>query len=201
MDDHFLRCGELDIHYLQEGSGPPLLLLTGGLASASGWGRLPSILAERFTVFAVDHRGHGRTANPSASLNYPQLAEDAVSFSRQLGLDHPVVLGWSDGGQTGLEMAMRYPNFAAAIIAVGVLYEATPELMAFTREFLCLDEMNRIDPGRLEAERPEFVTTLRESIQTGGAEEWRRTAQQVADLWLSDYGLSPERLSRITIRP
>jgi pimeloyl-ACP methyl ester carboxylesterase len=80
-------------------------------------------LADRFRVVTPDSRGHGRSLNPGGTLSYPLLADDIAALITELELDRPVVAGWSDGGQIALELAVRHPHAAAALVVGGAYHD------------------------------------------------------------------------------
>ncbi|HZT96212.1 MAG TPA: alpha/beta hydrolase, partial [Chloroflexota bacterium] len=187
----------LRLHYERSGAGPALILLAGGLATSSSWGELPKRFAATHTVIAVDHRGHGGTPNPAETMSYGRLAEDVVRLVSQLRLRRPAIIGWSDGGQTAIELVIRYPTLCSAIVVCGVLPRVTEELRSFTRELLCLDSRGQVDFDRREAEHPRRLAEMRSTVNPRSKGGWKAVIQQVANLWLTDYGLTPDRLRRI----
>ena len=80
------------------------------------WVPVVTELARVHRVITSDSRGHGRSSNPAGSLSYAAIADDIATLIQTLGLDSPIVGGWSDGGQIALEFAVRHPGVAAALI-------------------------------------------------------------------------------------
>jgi len=120
-----LRVNGTEIHYLDGGDGPPLLLLHGGFMSTDAlWEGHPAsyashlgTLASRFRVIAPDLRGCGRTLNPGGgSISYAQLADDAVALAAALGLERPLLCGFSEGGTVASVAAIRAPGAFAAVV-------------------------------------------------------------------------------------
>ena len=69
-----VAAGDLDVHYLELGSGTPMLLLHGGSATANiSWDIPFATLSERWRLVAPDTRGHGRTTNPAGYLTFSQI--------------------------------------------------------------------------------------------------------------------------------
>lgn len=114
-----LNTGSVTLHYEQSGTGRPLLLLHGNGESSGIFDRAIPRLAERFTVYAIDSRGHGQSS-PVSEFHYADMAQDAADFIRLLGLEKPIVYGFSDGGIIALLLAIRHPDMIGGIVASGV---------------------------------------------------------------------------------
>src|SRR5918998_344841 len=104
----YIEANGLRVYYEVYGEGEPLLLIHGGTATSRSWASHLPAFTEHFQVFAPDSRGHGRTDNPTGELSYRVMADDVAA----LGLQRPLVLGYSDGGRIALELGMRYPGLA-----------------------------------------------------------------------------------------
>ena len=118
----YARAGDLAVWYTERGQGPPLILVHGGLATGAMWKEeVVADLARAHRVLVPDSRGHGRTANPAGILRYDQMADDVVAFAAALGLERPLVAGYSDGAQIALELGLRHPGFARALVLGGVV--------------------------------------------------------------------------------
>jgi pimeloyl-ACP methyl ester carboxylesterase len=121
----YVSANGIDIHYVEAGAGEPLVLLHQGMVSTNPlWADSPvayaghmDVFAERFRVIAPDLRGCGRTANPDGgSISYAQLADDAVGMIDALGLEQPLVCGFSDGATLATILAIRSPGSVRAIV-------------------------------------------------------------------------------------
>lgn len=123
-DGQVVRAGSIDIHYVEPGAGEQLLLLHGGVVSTSHvWAGNPfayvshmETLAQHFRVIAPDARGAGRTINPDGSSSFTQLADDVAALIDVLGLDRPLVCGFSEGGTTATIVGIRHPESVRAIV-------------------------------------------------------------------------------------
>jgi pimeloyl-ACP methyl ester carboxylesterase len=106
------------------GDGLPVLLLPGGLSTLdSFFSQWPS-LAARYRVIAIEPRGHGRST-PITELTYRQLAADAIAVLDALGIAQVSIVGWSDGGTTGLMMALEYPQRVKKLVAISANFSPT----------------------------------------------------------------------------
>src|SRR5206468_7345076 len=108
----------LSMYYEVHGEGPPLLLLHGGTGSIpTQW--IP-FFSSQFRVVAMEQMGHGRTADlVDRPFHYHDMAEDTVELMRQLRVESAVVVGYSDGGIIGLDMAIHHPDRVTKLAVTG----------------------------------------------------------------------------------
>jgi len=98
---------------------PQVLLLHGGLANSNYWGLQVLELAERFSIIVMDTRGHGRSPLLSREFSYRIFAEDAVALLDHLQVPAASIVGWSDGANTGLQLALANPSRVTKLFAFG----------------------------------------------------------------------------------
>ena len=98
-------------------NGPPILLIHGGLGSGDVWGFEVPELSERHEVIVADSRGQGRSSHNHERLTYHLMAEDYVDLIRYLGVGKVALVGWSDGGIIGLDIAMNHPEVLSKLFA------------------------------------------------------------------------------------
>jgi pimeloyl-ACP methyl ester carboxylesterase len=185
------------LYYEEHGDGAPLMLIHGGLFSRSQWDPVVPELADGFRVITPDTRGHGRSTNPAGELSYARIADDVAALIAALGLQHPVVGGWSDGGQVTLELGARHPGAAGALI-VGAAYPdfEAGGLREAHRALLGADETGVPDLAHLEAQLGEFAEEIK-AQHPGGAGRWETLVRQTAPMWLDYEGLGPEQLRAV----
>jgi pimeloyl-ACP methyl ester carboxylesterase len=94
-------------HYLQAGSGPPVVLLHGGASDSRDWLRTMAALSHRFTFYAPDLLGFGQNARDEAGYYLEDFIEAIEEFIITLGLDNPDIAGHSFGGRVGAGLAIR----------------------------------------------------------------------------------------------
>jgi len=101
-------------------ASPPVLLLHGGFGNSNYFGKLiPVLTARRFRVIAIDSPGHGRSTRPDAPLTYHMMAEDVIGLLDRLKISKVDLVGWSDGGIIGLDLALNHPERLAGVFAFG----------------------------------------------------------------------------------
>ena len=105
------------IWYAVFGSGPPVVLLHGGLANSNYWGNQVPALAEQHQVIVIDSRGHGRSTRSAQPYGYELMASDVLGVMDKLGVKQAAIVGWSDGAIIGLSLAMNHPDRVARLFA------------------------------------------------------------------------------------
>ena len=114
----YAAVNRLNMYYEVHGEGPPLLLLHGGTGSIPAkW--IP-FFSTQFRVIAMEQMGHGRTADVTdRPFRCHDMAEDTVELMRQLEIESAVVVGFSDGGIIGLDMAIHHPERVTKLVVTG----------------------------------------------------------------------------------
>jgi pimeloyl-ACP methyl ester carboxylesterase len=117
----------ISIHYAVYGHGSPVIFLHGGLANTDYWGNQVPEIAVRHTVILMDSRGHGRSTRDARPYGYDLMADDVVALMDRLEIPKADIVGWSDGGILGIDLAMRHKDrigkvfaFAANTVTSGV---------------------------------------------------------------------------------
>jgi pimeloyl-ACP methyl ester carboxylesterase len=192
----YVEVNAADIYYEARGEGVPLILIHGGLSSSAEWEPVALELASGFRVITPDSRGHGRSSNPGGQLSYARIADDIAELIAALGLERPVVGGWSDGGQVTLELGARHPRMSSALIVGAACPDFDAGLREVHRALLGADEAGVPDAAHLDAQLGEFAEEVK-ALHPGGAERWRRLVHETAPMWLAYRGLGPDELRRI----
>ena len=112
------RANGISIYYEKEGRGKPMILLHGNGEDHTTFSEATAILKDRFTIYALDTRGHGRSSG-SCDMHYQSFAEDVKAFIDALSIEKPALLGFSDGAITALMLASSYPDSVSAVISAG----------------------------------------------------------------------------------
>lgn len=107
------------LYYAITGSGSPVLLLHGSLGSSDDWGYQISALAAHHTVIVMDSRGQGRSTRDARPFSYDLMADDVVALLDKLKIGKVDLVGWSDGANIGLDLAMRHPARIGKLFAFG----------------------------------------------------------------------------------
>ena len=108
-----------EIAYAVTGTGDPVVLVHGGDANSEHWAFQAPALAEQFQVILLDSRGHGRSPYNGGPLTYTQLADDVLALLDHLDVARAHLVGWSDGGIIGIDLALRHPQRLRKVVAFG----------------------------------------------------------------------------------
>jgi pimeloyl-ACP methyl ester carboxylesterase len=109
----------IKLYYATYGAGAPVILLHGGAGNGDHWANQVTALATQFQVIVVDSRGHGRSTRDGKPITYALMADDLLALMDHLELGKAALVGWSDGGAIGLDLAIRHPERVSKLVAYG----------------------------------------------------------------------------------
>jgi len=120
-DEHGYSSAELPLYFEWHGKSPsagPLLLLVhgGGSTIESNWGRLIPALESSRRMLAVELQGHGRTGSGDRAASFEGSADGVAALLEELSVGPVDVLGFSNGGQVGMQLAIRHPRAVRRLI-------------------------------------------------------------------------------------
>lgn len=98
------------LHYVRGGAGPAVILLHGFPEDWYEFHHVMPLLAEKFTVVAVDLRGVGGSTPTPAGYDTANLAEDIYQLAEQLHIQRVYIVGHDIGGMVAYTFVRRYPQ-------------------------------------------------------------------------------------------
>ena len=207
----------INIHYLEAGKGEPLVLLHGGMVSTNPiWTGVPISyashmprLSDSFRVIAPDTRGAGRTVHSGGTVTFDLLADDVAALIDALGLERPLVAGFSDGGITATILGIRHPDCVRAI-ANHAGYDAfgwQAPMLAMMRQMLGggpdATEANPDAAARFFSQSPEmraaFELMQADEDSGQGKDHWKEYLRLVFHRLTSSHGYTTQDLGTITV--
>ena len=136
------------IAYEKTGTGPALILIGGALSNRQSAGDLAVLLADRFTVYAVDRRGRGDSGD-TEPYSVERELEDLSALVAVAG-EPTYIYGHSSGGALALEAAQRGLRFG------GIVAYEPPYMVAGEPD----DDFNQLVSRAVEEGRPEEALSL-----------------------------------------
>ncbi|WP_228450572.1 alpha/beta fold hydrolase [Chryseolinea soli] len=115
----------LHMYYEIHGNGKPLVLIHGGASTIqSTFGRLIPALSRTHKVIAVELQAHGHSDNRDGrQITFEQDADDVIALLQQLKIDKADIFGFSNGGTTALQIAIRQPALVDKLIIASSMYK------------------------------------------------------------------------------
>lgn len=118
-ESEFMGLRGMEVHYRDEGSGPPLLLIHGTAASLHTWDGWTKALKSEFRIIRLDLPGFGLTGpDPEARYQLHEYAQFIHAFMSQLGIEKYSLAGNSLGGGIAWHVAALYPESIEKLILV-----------------------------------------------------------------------------------
>ena len=194
-----LEVDGLKLHYLDEGSGPAVLLLHGFPLNSTSFLNQISALRGAFRLIAPDHRGFGRSPTRPGVAPMSRFAQDAVALLDLLGVKTAVVAGVSMGGYIAMELLRLEPARVSGLVLIGTHALEDDEAGKLRREKTALDVEQAgvsvlVDAmlGKLlagESQRPVVEEQMRQASPEGAAGASRGMALRAdSRLILSRFG-------------
>jgi pimeloyl-ACP methyl ester carboxylesterase len=124
-DQRGYATADLPLYYEWHGNGDssPLLLLHGGGSTIeSNWGKLIAALDGTRRILAVELQGHGRTGAGDRPASFEGSADGVAALLDELATGPVDVLGFSNGGQVGLQLAIRHPGAVKRLVVASAPY-------------------------------------------------------------------------------
>ncbi|MDF3077508.1 MAG: Non-heme chloroperoxidase [Sphingobacteriaceae bacterium] len=112
----------LKMYYEIYGDGKPLVLIHGGGSTIqSNWGKVIPLFARTRKVIAMELQAHGRTNDRGKESTFEQDADDVATLLKNLNIAKADILGFSNGGTTALQIAIRHPQLVNKLILASAL--------------------------------------------------------------------------------
>ena len=162
--------------YKEKGTGEPLILLHGNGENCDYFQGQIDVFADRYHVYAIDTRGHGKTPRGDKPFTIRQFADDLLCFMDDHRIEKAHLLGFSDGGNIAMVFAIRYPDRVNRLILNGA----------------------NINPGgvRRSVQIPIEIGYRIAKLFSGRSDSARLNAEMLG-LMVNDPDVSPEELEMI----
>ncbi|HLK28574.1 MAG TPA: alpha/beta hydrolase [Puia sp.] len=114
----------IKMYYEIHGQGQPLVLIHGGGSTiTTSFGKILPMLAEDYKVIAVELQAHGHTSDRNSPESFEQDADDVVTLLKNLKIEKASFFGFSNGGNTAMQIANRHPEIVQKLILASTFYK------------------------------------------------------------------------------
>jgi len=184
----YANIGGLKMYYEVHGAGPPLLLLHGGTTTiAYSFGKQLARWSKTHRVIAVEQMGHGHTPDlPARAFSYERMAEDTAALLARLKVASVDIVGWSDGANIGMTLAMKHPQLVRKLVVSG------PN----ARDGRDAEFEQWLETGKPE-EWPSDIRDAYVAVSPDGAAHWPVLLERVKKMWLAFDGWNDKELAAI----
>jgi pimeloyl-ACP methyl ester carboxylesterase len=130
----------LSFTYVEEGSGPPIVLVHGSVLDYREWSKQMAPLARHYRVIAYSRRYHWPNLPPGegADASLERQADDLAAIIKAMGVAPAHIVGHSYGGAVAINLTLRHPELVRTLVlsepAVSGVLANTPENDAALKE-------------------------------------------------------------------
>lgn len=118
-ESRFIDIDGVRVHYVDQGSGEPVVLLHASYLSLHSWNELAGQLDDRYRVIRLDLSGAGLTGyDPSGRYGIERNIELVRGLIAALGLEKVAVVGTSSGGIVAFRLAARHPEQVSRLVLI-----------------------------------------------------------------------------------
>jgi pimeloyl-ACP methyl ester carboxylesterase len=113
FEDKYFESAGVNIRYVEEGTGEPIILLHGVTGDVTRWvdTGILNELAKKYHVIAFDSRGHGKSGKPHDPAQYgPEMGQDVIRLMDYLKLPKAHIMGYSMGAQIIAQLVTKRPE-------------------------------------------------------------------------------------------
>ena len=183
----YVDAGAIRTYYERTGTGDPLVLLHGDFCTAETLDGLAARLAETYTVYVPERRGHGRTPDVDGPITYENMAADTIAFLDAIHVAGAHLVGYSGGAVVALLAALERPDLVDRLVLIGqpMNHAGAP---AFVRDML---------PGFSQEMLPSFLKDLYAATSPDGAEHFDVVFEKLRDELTREPSMRVEQLTAL----
>ncbi|MDO4384083.1 MAG: alpha/beta hydrolase [Eubacteriales bacterium] len=168
---------DIQMNYIERGSGRPLLMIHGNEDCCEYFLPQLDFFSKRgFRCIAPDSRAHGKTPRGGGKLTIRRIARDMIEFLDEMEIEKADVIGFSDGGNVALIMAMKYPERIGHLVVYGA----------------------NLDPSGVKPSVQAHVERdYAEMLAQSDHDKKARVRAEILNLMIHDPNIAPAELERI----
>lgn len=161
MPEYLKLRGHNVYSYEWDNEGDVVVLLHGGLSKTSSWDYIMvPPLEDSFHIFAYDRTAQGFTGDQAGSLHFEFQTREAIAYLEDIVKEPAHLIGWSDGGNIALMVAIQRPDLVKSIVAIGANFHHSGVMQAFDEI-----EISEEDQAEYNLISPDAPHTLLEKTQ------------------------------------
>jgi pimeloyl-ACP methyl ester carboxylesterase len=141
---NYAQVNGINMYYEIHGEGRPLVMIHGGGSTIeTSFGKLLPLLAQHYTIIAVELQAHGHTSDRDTPESFAQDADDVAALLQHLSISKAYILGFSNGGSTTMQIAIRHPELVDKIIVIAGAFKREGFINGFFdgMQYATLDNM------------------------------------------------------------
>lgn len=132
MTSGYFEVNGIKMYYEVYGQGKPLVLIHGGGSTIqTTFGRVIPLFSKDRQLICVELQAHGRTGDRDTEISFEQDADDVAVLLKNLKIEKADIFGFSNGGDTALQIAIRHPQLCNKVIAGSVLLKRSGTFSQF----------------------------------------------------------------------
>ncbi|HET6766857.1 MAG TPA: alpha/beta hydrolase, partial [Chitinophagaceae bacterium] len=123
-DSGYAPVNGLKMYYEIHGEGTPLVLIHGGGSTIqTSFSRILPLLARHYKLIAVELQAHGHTSDRDNAESFEQDADDVAGLLEYLKINKAHFLGFSNGGNTAMQIAIRHSQLVNKLVVISSFYK------------------------------------------------------------------------------
>ena len=123
-DSGYAPVNGLKMYYEIHGEGAPLVLIHGGGSTIqTSFSIILPLLARHYKVIAVELQAHGHTSDRNGAESFEQDADDVAGLLKYLKISKAHFLGFSNGGNTAMQLAIRHSGLVNKLVVISAFYK------------------------------------------------------------------------------
>lgn len=131
-DSGYASVNGLKMYYEIHGEGTPLVLIHGGGSTIqTSFSKILPLLAQDYKVIAVELQAHGHTNDRDSPESFEQDANDVAGLLQYLKINKAHFLGFSNGGNTAMQIAIRHSNLVEKLVIISSFYKRDGMIAGF----------------------------------------------------------------------
>jgi len=186
-DGRYIDVNGLNTYYEVSGKGERLFLMHGGFCTVESFARQTPDFAARYQVIVPERRGHGRTPDIDGPITYEAMAQDTIGLMDALGISNAHLVGYSDGGNTALIIALKRPDLIRKMVCIGANFHYNGMAP------VAVQVMEHATPNNFY---PWLINKYKE-VSPDGPEHLPVVFEKILRMWRDEPALTSEDLGRI----